>query len=317
MYSSLSTRRRILLALLILGGKSTYLTIKSFLPPARHASQPRLLSPGSEATGGQVAGVAGRVGYSGPKFYGMLKRLEQDGVIKRLHHPSSLPRRQAGIIHHPSIRLLPAGLKLLERRLGPRIRTVLAPQGQSLSENWSLIILNFPTAEAYSRSRLAGRLLELGCGSLRDGVYISPYPILSTVAEWAEENNCLNRVFLLTFSIQYSVFSIFLSAWNLAGLSRRYLSLLDRLTIAKGISLPPKRNRAITRIKSDFLDLLIQDPLLPKSLLPPGYPLARVIEEITGLYKDKSLNKTNIDNLSDEKLAKTGPENPSLPSRNS
>ena len=201
--------------------------------------------------------------------------------------------------------------------MGPRIRTVLAPQGQSLSENWSLIILNFPTAEAYSRSRLAGRLLELGCGSLRDGVYISPYPILSTVAEWAEENNCLNRVFLLTFSIQYSVFSIFLSAWNLAGLSRRYLSLLDRLTIAKGISLPPKRNRAITRIKSDFLDLLIQDPLLPKSLLPPGYPLARVIEEITGLYKDKSLNKTNIDNLSDEKLAKTGPENPSLPSRNS
>ncbi len=86
MYSPFSTRRRILLALFILGGKSAYLTIKSFLP----------------------------VNYSGPKFYAMLKRLEKDGLIKRFHHPSS-------IIHHPSIRLLPAGLELLERRHGPRI----------------------------------------------------------------------------------------------------------------------------------------------------------------------------------------------------
>lgn len=242
MYPTLSTRRRLLLALLILGGKSTYSNLKSFLPP----------------------------GYSGPKFYGMLKRLESEGLIKRLHHPST--------------RLLPAGIELLERRFGPRIRRLADKSYKNYKDynqtEWSLIILNFPTNQAYSRSRLAGRLVELGCGLLRDGVYVSPYPILPAAAEWSEENHCLDRIFPLSFSIQNSSFSIFLTAWNLPALSRRYLSLLDRLTIARGISLPTKRNRAIHRIKSDFLDLLICDPLVPKSFLPTDWPLPRVIEKI-------------------------------------
>ena len=275
MYPSLSTRRRILLSLLILGGKSTYSTIKSFLP----------------------------IGYSGPKFYAMLRRLERE----RLVHRSLLA-------DHPSLRLLPAGFELLERRLGPRIRTVLAPQGQSLSDNWSLIILNFPTDQAYSRSRLAGRLLELGCGSLRDGVYVNPYPILDSVAQWAEENHCLERVFLLSVTKGLTFAK---QRLDLHILSRRYLSLLDRLAIAKGISLPLKRARTQTRIKSDFLVLLIRDPLLPTTLLPADYPLARVIGEITGLDKDKSLDKNNIDNSSDKKLAYSGPENLSPRSKNS
>ncbi len=280
MYPSFSTRRRILLALFILGGKSTYSVIQSFLP----------------------------IGYGGPKFYGMLKRLEKEGLIKR----QIAVHRSPFTVHR--IRLLPAGLELLERRLGPRI-SVLAEQGQSLSDNWSLIILNFPTDQAYSRSRLSRRLLELGCGSLRDGVYVSPYPILDSVAEWAEENHCLTNVFLLTINNQQLAINNLLSAWDLPALSRRYLSFLDRLTIAKGISLPQKRSRAATRIKLDFLDLLIQDPLLPKAFLPADYPLARVIKVMTHSYK--SLDKTNIDSLSGKKIAKTGPENPPPQARNS
>lgn len=260
MYPTLSTRRRLLLALLILGGKSRYSTIKSFLPS----------------------------GYAGPKFYGMLKRLEKDGLIRR---------------NPPLVRLLPAGIELLESRYGPRIHQLLIPDigyrrsaGRTVgrSDNptirnpkseiidWSLIILNFPTDQAYWRSRLVGRLLELGYGSLRDGVYVSPYPVLSSVAEWAEENDCLERVTLATINHQQSTVNNFLKGWDLSALSRRYLSFVDRLTIAKGISLPQKRHRAIARIKSDFLDLLIRDPLLPKSLLPADYPLARVLKVIAG-----------------------------------
>jgi len=287
MYSSLSTRRRILLALLVLGGKSTYSAIKSFLP----------------------------IGYSGPKFYGMLKRLEKEGLIKR-----SPARHQAPGTRHHLLRLLPAGLELLERRYGPRIRRLTDKDYKSYkvynNYPWSLVILNFPTDQAYSRSRLVGRLTELGCGCLRDGVYVSPYPILSAAAEWAEENRCLERVSLATINHQPSTINHFLTAWDLAGLSRRYLSLLDRLTIAKGISLFAKQSRAITRIKSDFLDLLIRDPLLPKSLLPADYPLPRVIVEITSLDKDKSLDKNNIDNLSAKKLTKIGSGNPPRPSQN-
>ena len=128
MYSSLSTRRRILLALLVLGGKSTYSAIKSFLP----------------------------IGYSGPKFYGMLKRLEKEGLIKR-----SPARHQAPGTRHHLLRLLPAGLELLERRYGPRIRRLTDKDYKSYkvynNYPWSLVILNFPTDQAYSRSRLADR----------------------------------------------------------------------------------------------------------------------------------------------------------------
>jgi len=278
MYPSLSTRRRILLSLLILGGKSTYSTIKSFLP----------------------------IGYSGPKFYAMLRRLERERLVHR-----SLSA------DHPSLRLLPAGFELLERRLGPRIRTVLAPQGQSLSDNWSLIILNFPTDQAYSRSRLAGRLLELGCGSLRDGVYVNPYPILDSVAQWAEENHCFDRIFISSLSPYPLALIPCSAAWDLPGLARAYLSFLDRLTIAKGISLPQKRDRAITRIKSDFLDLLIRDPLLPTTLLPADYPLARVISEITNLDKYISHDETNIDNFFAKKSTGIAPETPSAKSKKS
>lgn len=276
MYPSLSTRRRLLLALLILGGKSAYSIIKSFLPAGRHGLP---------------------VGYSGPKFYAMLRRLERERLIHR-----SL------LADHPSLRLLPAGLELLERRYGPRIRQLTDKGYKSYKDynqtNWSLVILNFPTDQAYSRSRLAGRLLELGCRPLRDGVYASPYPILDAAAEWAEENHCLTNIFLLTINNQQLTINNLSSAWDLPGLARRYFSLLDRLNIAKGISLPAKRNRAIRRIKSDFLDLLIRDPLLPKPLLPPDYPLARVIGEITSPDKDISRDKIKIDNLPGKKLAK-------------
>ncbi len=287
MYPSLSTRRRILLTLLVLGGKSTYSVIQSFLPP----------------------------GYSGPKFYGMLKRLEKEGLVKR----QIAIHRSPFTAHY--IRLLPAGLELLERRFGPRIRRLADKDYKGYKDynhyDWSLIILNFPTDQAYSRSRLAGRLTELGCGLLRDGVYVSPYPILPSVAEWAEENHCLENVSLLNVIHQTPDTRHQLLPWDLPGLSRRYLSLLDRLNIAKGISLPPKQKRALARIKSDFLGLLIRDPLLPKTLLPPDYPLARVIGEITGLDKDKSFDKTNIDKFTDKKIAKTGPENQSRQPKNS
>lgn len=241
MYPKLSTRRRILAALVILGGKSSYSVIKTFLPP----------------------------GYGGPKFYGILKRLESDGLIRR---------------RRPLVRLLPAGVEALERRYGQRIWRLADKNYKSYKDynqtTWSLIILNFPTDQAYLRSRLAGRLAELGCGLLRDGAYVSAYPILDSVAQWAEENNCLERIFLFSAAATQGLED---KIWDLPGLARGYLFLLDRFGIAKGISEPRKRERAIRRIKADFLDLLVRDPLLPKPLEPADWPRIKVVYHLAKL----------------------------------
>lgn len=250
---TMTTRDKILLSLLLYQGKTSYQKIYSFLPP----------------------------GYGQPNFYGILRRMERDQLIKR-----SADR------HLAALRLGPDALSFLESRFGPRIRYLLdssslTPQNdKGKSSTFSLVIYDFPLSMAYHRARLQNKLEQLGMGMLRKGVYISPYDILKSVAFWAEENQVLDHIYLLTSNPSPGD-PAFKRApdkiWSLADLAKQYLTILDRLAIIRGQQIPAKRISGLRRIKSDFLELVSHDPLLPRSLLSSDWPLARVIKALTGI----------------------------------
>lgn len=256
----MTTRDRVLLSLLLYQGKTSYQKIYSFLPP----------------------------GYSQPNFYGILRRMEADQLIKR-----SLDR------HLAALRLGPDALSFLESRFGPRIKCLLSDSANNVAmkpaspaqrgeqcNNFSLVIYDFPLSMAYHRARLQNKLEQLGMGMLRKGVYISPYDILKLVAFWAEENQILDHIYLLTSNPSPGDPAFKRTSdkiWSLADLAKQYLTILDRLAIIRGQQILGKRISGLRRIKSDFLEIVSRDPLLPRSLLSSDWPLVRVIQALTGI----------------------------------
>lgn len=261
----MTTRDRILLSLLLHQGKSSYQKVYSFLPPQ----------------------------YDRPNFYGILRRMEGDQLIKRsIKGITSIKGIKSSNPNGTySIRLGPDALPFLESRFGPRLRSLLSPNSSihqpinSLT-HFSLVIYDFPLSMAYHRARLQIKLEQLGMGMLRKGVYASLYDVLKAVAFWAEENKILDNVYLLRPDYQKGDQTFQRTAdrvWPLSQISRLYLSLLDRLAIVRGQQIPQKRVSGLRRIKSDFLELVSRDPMLPRPLLPPDWPMERVRQTLTGI----------------------------------
>lgn len=252
----MTTRDKVLFALLICRGKATYQKVLSFLPP----------------------------GYRNPNFYGILRRMEADQLIKRSPDRQMIPRL-AGL------RLGPDALSFLESRFGPRIRSLLIANNATMKQfdndqAFSLVIYDFPLSMAYQRARLQTKLEQLGMGMLRRGVYVSPYDVSRLIAAWAEENQILDRIYLIKSDhIGQNQLSSGMAEkiWHLSALVKQYVSLLDRLGIVKGQQIPEKRISGLRRIKSDFIELAVRDPFVPQTFLPPGWPFERVRESLLSI----------------------------------
>jgi len=175
-------------------------------------------------------------------------------------------------------------------RVGRRTRWNITPAGHSAltaakhrlfatgperdwNGDWLLLLATVPESHRNLRHRLRTSLSWAGFGSLGPGVWLSPHPshaaeahqVLASLGETvqgtllhARLDNPEERQRLVT------------QAWDVAELDRQYQSFVDRYTTAQPDT-PECALVELAHLVYQWRRLLLADPGLPPSLLPPRW----------------------------------------------
>jgi len=133
-----------------------------------------------------------------------------------------------------------------------------------------VIIFDIEEINRTLRNKFRRKLDELGFKMWQKSVWVSLLAIEEDFKEFLKNNNLLGRVYLLKDKgesiedIRKFVWKI----WKLDKLEVEYERFLDRYKLQdlKELALEKKR-----KIKSEFLEILSQDPFLPLSILPKNW----------------------------------------------
>ncbi len=141
---------------------------------------------------------------------------------------------------------------------------------------WRQVIFDIPEEKKVAREKLRTKLLSLGFGQLQRSVYINPFDMVRPLSDFLEENHLSDYVVI--FEIERlsgeSEQELAGTAWKLDSLHFRYLNFVQKWE--KEL----QKNEKITQEKffdcrEDFFSILLEDPGLPRELLPNDWLASR------------------------------------------
>lgn len=197
---------------------------------------------------------------------------------------------------------------------------LLSFQKKKWDKKWRLVVYDIKEISRNTRDRLREKLRELGLGMLQQSVWISPHDIAVDFREFLESKNLEKFVFVMeVFHLLAGDEKVLANkVWKLDNLNKAYKKLYESIkdfkemymnghgrgtqrtfiiTIdekMKGERMKDERGkeekgkRQKTReiekrareIKSQYLQILLEDPFLPRELLPKDWMGEKVREEI-------------------------------------
>lgn len=165
-------------------------------------------------------------------------------------------------------RLTSSGQKSFER-LYPIYRL----SGQPWDRKWRVVIFDIEEKEKRARNALRQKLISLGFGELQKSVYITPLDVLSDIKEFLRENGLLGKVFVFEAKelLGYSPKTIAGYVWKLNRLNERYKDLIN-----DSRNLLSDNEISMKKIKEKLFELIRQDPMLPKELLPDDWQGSKI-----------------------------------------
>lgn len=210
-------------------------------------------------TGGSRAVDAGKLflwtppGYTRKKFRQLVARMVREDYVQ-----------QVLMEGRPHFRLTDKGRKLLVKN-----KPVLKQTSQEWDGFWRIVIFDIAESERKLRDLLRRHLVKIGFGSLQNSTYISCYDFSQEFLDWLNIKGLKGKVLLLESKQKYLGEPKLLAekVWGLGAVESRYKQVIDRAVTRFGIKDPGKREEFLKRIYRDYLEILMIDPLLPKSLL--------------------------------------------------
>lgn len=211
-----------------------------------------------------VQGMGGIVGQAYKDVYGYMPRKykKSNFYAACLRRLSTKEIERVMINGCPYLRLTGKGKRRLIR---------YHPLLKLREERWDgylrVVIFDIEEIQANLRDRFRRKLKELGFRMWQRSVWLSLLPIEEDFKEFLANNNLLGRVYILKDkggSIK-DIRDFVWKVWNLGELEKSYVDFLDKYEFEDVKNIPPGKKQ---KIKSEFLEILAQDPLLPLAVLP-------------------------------------------------
>lgn len=216
--------------------------------------------------------AAGTYGYQYRKLFGWLpKNYKKDALAMatlRLLRVGNIERKIKD--GEPYLRLTSLGWDKLFEDI-----PVLKFQNQPWDRAWRILVFDIKEINRHFRDVFRDKLFELGFGRLQKSVYLSPFPVEKEVQEFVESLGAseLIKIFVTKEGNLNRARELARKVWRLDELEREYRDFLAKVTKAG--------EKEIGNLRQEYAGLVFKDPFLPKELLSPNWPLARIKESLT------------------------------------
>lgn len=138
---------------------------------------------------------------------------------------------------------------------------------------WRIVSFDIPEKLKSRRNSLREKIERLGMGKLQESLYISPFDFAVDLQEFVEDHGLADfvDVFEARHTFGEDSKSLAWRVWNLERLEKKYSELLD---LFEEKQTPGSEDRNNLQLK--FEEIILDDPLLPKELLPENWVGERV-----------------------------------------
>lgn len=177
----------------------------------------------------------------------------------------------------PYLRLTGKGKKKIIRHF-----PLLKLRGETWDGYLRVVIFDIEEVNSSLRDKFRRKLKELGFRMWQKSVWVSLLPIERDLKEFLAYNELLGRVYLLKDkgeSIE-DIKKFIWDTWDLDKLEEKYEVFLDKYGYQDAGKMDVIKKQMI---RSDFLQILAKDPLLPLSVLPKEWIGERVRKFIKNL----------------------------------
>lgn len=161
-------------------------------------------------------------------------------------------------------------------------------QKRKWDKKWRFVIFDIREVNKNAREGLRKKLKELGFGMIQESVFISPHDVIKDLLEFIENLELGESVYAFETSTLAvgNLKELADKVWKLDALNEKYKNIIDKALEIKNSHLTTIRDRINSlnkSLKSEYLSILLQDPFLPKELLPPdwlGYKAKKLIKNL-------------------------------------
>ena len=198
--------------------------------------------------------------YKRPSFYSAFYRSLNTGEIKKIVKEGKIYYQLTGL-----------GKKKLTRKF-----PLLKLQKKKWDGWWRVVIFDIPEKESGLRKALVIKLKSLGFGMWQKSVYISPFKVAVDIRQFLVIHRLRDQACVLVAKDIYAgdVKKLVAKIWSLEVINKQYENLIENWewvkSPAKGLSASGLKKEA-RKCYSKYLEIISQDPFLPKDLLPANW----------------------------------------------
>lgn len=162
-------------------------------------------------------------------------------------------------------------------------RWALEKEYRPWDKKWRLLVYNIPEELRHLRDTLRKELRGMGYGSLGGSVWISPYDFGEELTKFFDRVGVADYV--ETFEAKYTGLrdgrELTARVWDIRGLEKRYVQFLNKYSPFLSANKEKTRKKEVIdpgecftqrfRVTAEFIDIALDDPMLPLELLPADW----------------------------------------------
>jgi phenylacetic acid degradation operon negative regulatory protein len=191
--------------------------------------------------------------------------------VKRLVDNGYIHMSGKGILSH--YELSDSGRKKLAEKVHSFMNSDFTWDGK-----WRVVVFDIEERYRRKRDRFRSFIKSLGFGKLQKSIWLTPFPVTEKVEELIQKSGLQDKVLLIETNYVGGIKGkkIVEDVWKVSLLDLSYQDFINRCRIATHLT---------KDLRQEFIELICQDPFLPRELLPEGWGRNTAIKTYNSLIE--------------------------------